>query len=572
VACAEPPTEPIRLFQGDNHASIGTETRVAMVLQPEKAERARFDVTLPPEPVLRFGFGVPNGSLAKGHGRTGFAVHIEVGETRTPLVERTLNPRVVNERRWFDGELGLGEWAGKEVTLEFSVTPPPGGDTRTLLAFANPSVESRRHQDPRPNLVIVSLDTLRARNVSAYGYPRQTTPFLDGLAKQGTLFEDAITTSTTTAPSHMSLFTGLYPVHHGIRAGYASKRPGPAIATTLYTAGYRTAAFTENGFLVRERGFGEGFEEYTENHGHHIQGPGEVAKTFGQAAQWLEQASGPFFLFVHTYQPHAPFWPPPGYEELFQDEPVPGVDDPQMQQFRDDYDREIRYTDDELEKLVAAIDQAGLREPTLLVVLSDHGEEFGEHGAYQHGAAVFEETLRIPLVLAGPGVPLGKRIPDAVSLIDVFPTVLALLGLEIPDGIDGTNLAPIMRGESTLEARTLFAEAAATRRWTAPFQGDVWNPPLIAARTKEEKLILHRPWEGEPTAPVRFDLVTDDLERNPLPFDSATRQRADVLVDAYLGDETRPDIPQPSELDPAERRRLELLGYLDGATPTRSSP
>jgi arylsulfatase A-like enzyme len=560
-------TEPVRLFADETQATIVTETRVAVVLQPERAERARFEVTLPAEPALRFGFGVPNASIAKGHGPLRFDVHIEAGGARKTLATRKVDPQDIQQRRWFDARLDLAEWAERDVTLELAVAVPPGGDARTLGAFAHPTIESGAHRDARPNLLIVSIDTLRAQNVSSYGYPRKTTPFLDELAEQGTLFEDAITTSTTTAPSHMSLFTGLYPVHHGIRAGYNDKLPGPVIASTLAAAGYRTAAFTENGFLVRERGFGEGFEAYTENHGSRIQGPGEAHKTFGQAARWIQAATGPFFLFVHTYQTHAPFWPPPGYETLFADEPVPGVDDPLMRKSRDDYDREIRYTDDELAKLVGALDTAGLRDSTLIVVLSDHGEEFLEHGAYQHGAAVFEETLRIPLVLAGPGVPKGQRIPDSVSLIDVFPTALALLGVEPPSEIDGTNLVPRMRDEAELEARTLFAEAAATRRWTAPFEGTTWNPPLIAARTAGEKFILHRPWEGEATAPAHYDLASDALEQSPLPFDAATQARADALVDAYLEGAPRPNIPKPSELDPDERRRLELLGYIEGTKP-----
>ena len=179
-----------------------------------------------------------------------------------------------------------------------------------------------------PNFVLISLDTLRSRSLHAYGYARETSPFFDSIARQGVLFERAITTSVTTGPSHMSLFTGLYPRAHGMISGMERKRASVrTLAERLREAGYATKAITENGFIIRQFGFGAGFDEYSEHVGERRNSsPGLIDDSFFEAERWLaKRHEKPFFLFVHTYQVHAPYTPPEEYRTLFAGDEVPGA-------------------------------------------------------------------------------------------------------------------------------------------------------------------------------------------------------------------------------------------------------
>jgi arylsulfatase A-like enzyme len=363
----------------------------------------------------------------------------------------------------------------------------------------------------------------------------------------------------------MSLFTGLYPVHHGLRTGLDSKTAESLTAAARFrAAGYQTAAFTENGFILRAHGFAEGFSEYTENPGRKMHPPGRIRQTFRQAKRWLRRNQRrPFFLFVHTYQVHAPYLPPADYAELFAGDEFPGPDDPTMRRLRDDYDREIRYVDDRLGNLIATLDALGLRESTIIALVADHGEEFAEHGSFQHGSAVFDEALQVPLILTGPGIPADQRIATPVSLIDVTPTLLDLAGLEVPDGLDGTSLAPAMRGEADLADRTFFAEARAPRRFLDPLASEEWNPPLIAVRSHNEKFIVHRPNEGEARPALRYDLAADALEQAPQPVEGEALRGLDAMVDTYLSGGVAPTEDRADALTPQERENLRLLGYID---------
>jgi arylsulfatase A-like enzyme len=558
------------LLEEGQSATIGRETRLALRLQPTAKDPAgrHFTLMLPAAASLDVGYGVPNASIAAAAAPARFEIRLKAPDHSVHvLLSRKLDPGTPEHRRWFDARVDLSRWSGDRVRLEFRVAAEPGDGPPAQGAFADPWIRGAPHEVARPNVMLVSIDTLRARNVGAYGYARDTTPFLDEWAAEGALFENAITTSVTTGPSHMSLFTGLYPVNHGMRTGLGSKLPGNVTAAAAFgAAGYHTAAFTENGYIIRERGFGEGFAEYTENPGEKRRAPGQVRLTFGQARRWLElRARRPFFLFVHTYQVHAPFRPPDEYAALFEADGAPGPsDEAWARRMRDAYDREIRFVDDQLRTLVAALGEAAER--TLVAVVSDHGEEFAEHGLYQHGGAVYEETLRVPMIFRGPGVPAGRHAAP-VSLVDVTPTLLELAALPVPAQLDGMSLAPLLRGEAAPPARTLFAEARATRRWRGPRRGEAWNPPLVAVRGPHGKFIVHRPDEGEARATLHFDLERDAGERAPRQVQGEELRRVNALVDDYLEGRVDPSLlrepDDPSALDPDLRERLRQLGYLE---------
>jgi arylsulfatase A-like enzyme len=542
---------------------------VGFPLPDRSVQTVRAVVAVPEGAVLEFGFGIREEAWGQGAGPVRFRVSLEgIDPGERVLFTGAVDPAAARDRRWFDRRVDLAEFAGRRVTLAFTTSRGPGEAGFSLPVWSDPVVYPTPRSRERPNVLLISLDTLRARSLGTYGYGRDTSPFFDSVARRGTLFENAITTSVTTSPSHMSLFTGLYPINHGIREGLHRKFPhAVTLAERLREAGYRTTAFTENGYLIRQRGFGDGFDQYIENRGETAKALGEARLTFGQARRWLEaNQEVPFFLFVHTYEVHSPYDPDEPYATLFRGDAAPGPNASAIRAGRDDYDREVRIVDDELRKLFTTLDETGLSASTIVAVLSDHGEEFAEHGGFQHGAAVYEESLRVPLLFWGPGrIPAGRRHASPVSLIDLTPTIVDLLDLPAPEDLDGTSLKGVLLEGEPLRPRTLFAEARATMRWVGPLRHESWNPPLFAVRTEDSKFVVHRPRHGEMQPMVRFDLVDDPGETSPLPVDPERARAIDALVARYLRGKTDASAPLPTPSDddvsPDLRERLRALGY-----------
>jgi arylsulfatase A-like enzyme len=535
---------------------------------PSSPLRAAAELDVPRGAALGFGYGLREQSWGGG-GAVRFRVHARHGEGELQLLfDRTLDPKDPETHRWHDAHIDLSALAGRRVQLEFEASWDEELDTFTLPVFADPTVYVPEARSERPNVLLISLDTLRARSLGVFGYDRDTSPFIDGLAAKGALFESVMTTSATTAPSHMSLFTGLYPINHGLPTGLEWKRKeAPTLAGLLRDAGYETAAFTENGFVVRSKGFGEGFAVYVENRSL-PERPRDARVTFGQARRWLQRnRREPFFVFVHTYEVHQPYQSPERYAGLFFGDGVPGPKQPVVREMRDAYDREIRYVDDELRSLLGTLREVGLADSTIVVITSDHGEEFGEHGFVQHGGTVYQEVLHVPLLFWAPGRVPVARIPTPVSLIDVVPTVLSLAGVPAPPRIDGVDLTRLMAGDSSLEPRRLFAEARAPIRLMESNLAVKWNPPLVAMRTGDQKFVVHRPRLGEPEPTRAYDLAADPDEQSPRVLEGAEKQRIEALVDRYLAGDgsVAPAIGDEGKttLDPETAKQLRELGYLE---------
>jgi choline-sulfatase len=277
---------------------------------------------------------------------------------------------------------------------------------------------------PAPNLLLVTIDTLRADHLRCYGYAEIETPVADRLAREGLLFEDVAVQVPQTRPSHASILTGLLPYEHGIRDNYSSPLDPrfPTLATILKGRGYGTAAFIGSYALASISGLNHGFDHYDEPFGTRGGGTdlftrperrgGEVVDS---ALAWLgRHRKEPFFVWVHLYDPHAPYVPPSPYDRRYAGRP---------------YDGEVAYADAQVGRLVEFLDARGLRGRTLVVVTSDHGEGLGEHGEDEHLMFVYESTLRVPLLASWPGVlPAGQRIRGLFRSVDLLPTVLDLLG------------------------------------------------------------------------------------------------------------------------------------------------
>ncbi len=418
------------------------------------------------------------------------------------------------------------------------------------------------------NWILISLDTLRPDRLGVYGHDRDTSPALDALAAEGVVFDDAIATSPWTLPSHASLLTGLYPNRHVVR-DHDSLLPADVrtAAEVLAAADFTTMAVASSPLLGPEYGLARGFERFRmcsplgESLGAYRRVENRARAVTDAALELLEaRGDDPFFLFLHYYDAHTDYAPDPQYRERFVDTPAgaldgrieslsavrsgelfPGAQD--VAHVVQLYDAEVRQLDDQLARLFDYLAKSGLDEDTLVVVTSDHGEEFLEHGSVLHSRTYYEEVIRIPLILRGPGVAAGRRASGLASLVDVLPTALGLLGIPVLAELPGRDLL----GPADPE-RVVFAE------------GDYLNErgnTFRMARSADYKLI-HNAYSGQSRL---VDFAWDPDERR----DSTGRAPEAVAelrahLDAYLAENREPGVaPEASE----ERlEQLRQLGYV----------
>ncbi len=519
---------------------------------------------------LELGLGVLEAAADQGPVR--FDIETCASDRCDGLFSEVLDPATPEGAVWNDRVIDLAPLGGKTRALRFRTEHLAGGEF-SFPVWADPVVLAPAgRREKRPNIVLLSIDTLRRDHLDLYGYFRETAPFLrTQMAARGVVFDGLVAEATTTDPSHMTMFTSLPALVHGVAGFFRGLAvPATTLAERLRAHGYQTAAFTEDGPLAGERGFAIGFDSYRENKSDDLLVPvGRVEDTFGQARRWLVQrADRPFFLFLHTFQVHAPYRPPEPYRALF-DESEPASLTPSQRRTIANYDREIRYVDDEVGKLVRWMEQRGIGDHnTIWIVLSDHGEEFWEHGSLGHLALPHEELLRVPLIVRGPGIARGARRSEAVHHLDLMPTVLELAGVPAPGDVQGQSFATrLRRGIFTASApapRTLFSAA-----WALP-RG--YAPPAFAVRADAEKLMTWQ--EGESAVEAWFDLAADPRERNPRKAGppelrsalDGYRLRATALA-AELGERAgaaaRSTASEPVPLDPEREEMLRALGYLE---------
>jgi len=427
-----------------------------------------------------------------------------------------------------------------------------------------------------PSVVLVTLDTERADHVSAYGYARPTTPRLDALAAEGTLFTTAYTAIPSTGPSHAGLFTSRYPSEHGVlKNADVLAATWITLAEALAQAGYSTAAFVSAYPLARKFGFAQGFATYDDAftaadasivlsdwEGERVESAGfdrRADATTARALAWLSTAprDRPLFLWVHYYDPHEPYDPPAAYRALLASAPVKGR--PRLTGAIEAYDAEIRFADDWLGQLIDAVDHRLGASNTLVVVASDHGEGLMQHGWMGHGANLYEELVRTVLVFRRPGHVRATRVDAPVGLIDVAPTILAHLGLDAsalqPRGID---LAPALDHGAPLAAeRALYFQRRVYQpgsRDDVPVRGE-----MLGIRVGPWKYIEAPHGVGAEL----FDLASDPGEtRNLSDREAARASELAAVLDRWRGEERREGaVDRP--LSAEEARRLRALGYVE---------
>jgi arylsulfatase A-like enzyme len=552
----------------ERDVTLGGETRTAFMAPPPG--EVRIPVTLPAGRFrLHFGYGVAEESRQSAARQpVRFTARFESADATTAITlpREELAPRLrPDDAGWHDVAYA-GSGRGEEATLVLTTSAPDRRSTEDLAAFSLPCfLPDSRPVGAPPNVVLLSIDTLRPDRLGAYGARREDglaqSPAIDAFAAGAVVFEEARAQSPYTLPSHATLLTGLHPAVHGVESFDSTLAPAACVRLIdrFRDRGYRTAAFTGGGFLGPIYGLWHGFDRWSvldpflheqEPMRQLLPHPGEPLLNaacwrrtgHGELRTWLEtHRATPFFLFLHTYAVHN-YRPPAEFCRRFRvsedpekfdplahsDERTPAAAD--LPDLRARYDASIAAVDAELGRFLDLLRELDLERDTLVVLLSDHGEEFLEHGGFGHGRTLYDEVLRIPLIMRGPGIaPRRDRTP--VTLADVGPTLLSLCGLP---GLPGAG------------GRPLLPEPADA---TSPFSARVRElhlGELRALQLNGLKLI-----EMERFSPIRPRLP--DLALFALPNDPFERKNLSALAP---DGSALPDAQQPEGL-PALRRLLD---------------
>lgn len=565
--------------------------RLALVAPPPSA--VEYAVDVPSDAVLRLGTAVAassNGDGSDVQGGVRFLARVN-GEV---LWDRVWDPTVRRpaRRHWLDVEIDLGRFAGREIRLSLETEPTSESKVTDMPAWSRVqlvqrSVASRQSSTPdAPNVVLLVVDTLRADRVGAYGAIPSRTPNLDAVATDGTVFLDAWAQAPWTLPSVASLLTGRYPRSHGVigrsmdfgRPAGATGGGGnwaylpdavPTIASVARRAGITTFGVTSNLLVSQENNLAHGFETFVELPVAPMPIQWARAETVHRSfEEWLGlNGDWRFFAYLHYMEPHDPYVPTPelrrGCPGGFREDVCTGVirdlarererggtalDPAVVSHLETLYDGEVRAWDAQIPRLMELLERRRLRDRTIVVVTSDHGEEFDEHGHLGHRKQLYAESLAVPLIFFGPGIPAGVR-SDLVELIDVFPTVATLLGAAGTD-LDRPGRDLFGRG---VARRQVFAE---TRYGVGP--AGVHSLEVLGVRTGDWVYMRAPAIDHERLYHVASDPKEKTDRSNDQPL-IATAMRRDI--DEWQA-RNEPPATQGSEEVPITDR-LRALGYVE---------
>jgi arylsulfatase len=413
------------------------------------------------------------------------------------------------------------------------------------------------------NVILITVDTLRADHLSSYGFALETSPSIDALAAEGVLFERAVAASSSTAPSHASIFTSRFTRQHsiGYRNGETRLEGGMTLAEVLRRAGYATGAFVGNVVLNRRTGLDRGFDTYDDElpdaeANRPLVFERRARDTTLRALEWLESVREPFFLWVHYQDPHGPYDPPDGDVGRF-DPPADPKERPlsllenshgfggvpayqvlpgltRASEYRARYADEIRYADHWIGRLLAS----SRARDAIVLLTADHGESLGEAGRYfLHGTTTLPAEAHVPMLLRAPDI-APRRIATTVSHVDIMPTILELVGVPAPDGIRGVAFGPALRGEDLLRERVVYCDMG--REASAYGGGMILQVGSTYSRP-------HR-WEGDKV------VLADEGHREDL------RQQLERALARYVT--TTVGMVEAEALGPEEVERLRALGYV----------
>jgi arylsulfatase A-like enzyme/Tfp pilus assembly protein PilF len=396
------------------------------------------------------------------------------------------------------------------------------------------------------NVLVITIDTIRADRIGAYGYDDVETPAMDALAREGVLFSKAYSTTPLTLPAHTTIFSGTYPLYHGVRdnGGYVVPEDLTTMAELFAEQGYDTAAFIAAYVLDSRWGLNQGFDTYFDDFDVRDQrfiSMGSVQRpaneVIDETAAWLDEGrDDPFFLWVHLYDPHAPYEPP----------------EPYLSQYAGSrYAGEIAFTDSQIDRLLGALEERGLRDNTFIVLAGDHGESLGEHGEGQHGFFIYEGATHVPLIIWTPFEKFGGiERGEVVSLVDIMPTVLEMCGLETPEHVQGASLVPYFSSAFAPDPRYVYSETFYPRLHYG------WSE-LTSIQDEQYKLIMS-------PEPELYDLVEDPEETTNLAEERRAifgqlRDDAEELVARLSEEESQAAF---MDVDEETMKKLASLGYI----------
>ena len=446
---------------GQTGKQVRIDDEVRRTVPASPPSRLRYTVDIPARARLTFSLGIP--AEHQNQPAVEFVVKVRQGGWEKTVFTELLDPiQRPAHRRWVPAEVDLAPYAGKaDLFLETRGYEENAEDARRAF-WGTPAITVE--DDAAPLVVIYLVDTLRADHTTPYGYARDTTPELARFAEDAVLFESAVAQASWTKPSVASLFTSLLPGRHravqlrdSLDAGHVT------LAEMLHNKGYTTGATIANSIIYLQGvNFDQGFDFFDGMHGAEKR-PSKMVEAAGvvdAALRWLDERPGfPTFLYVHTVDPHVPYTPPPPFDRMY--EPHPAADhnavDPRVDyrepldrdRFVAQYDGEIAYGDREFGRFVRGLRERGLYDRALIVFMADHGEEFQDHGGWLHGRSVYDELIRIPLIVKFPGQSdAGRRVAQQVQEVDILPTILESQGLPVPAPpvIAGRPLQAVIRG------------------------------------------------------------------------------------------------------------------------------
>jgi arylsulfatase A-like enzyme len=499
-------------------------------------EAIRIPLTLPDRPWLDLALGtIEDGPVT-------FQVKIRPAGGRAEdaiLLVRT----ITTSRRWEPVRLDLSDYAGQEVSLSLSLTAEKEGTLgfwgspviRNSGAIPPPAVSKNNafSRETPQGVILIWADALRWDHLKAYGYSRETAPVLSRMAAEGALFHDCVSQATWTLPSTSSLLTSLYVTTHGVMDD--SRDTLPITATIMpevfHDAGYATLSFSSNWFTGRYFNMHQGVDELHEYDSRvESKGSTKTAREYvNRLLPWLEaHREVPFFVFLHAYDPHAPYEPYPPYDTLWAEPSAKkkhetytekvglrptmkqveeaGIDTDDFISLKKDwYDGSIRAMDTEIGRILERLEELGLDEKTLVIFISDHGEEFFDHGKLTHGGS-YSEATHVPLIVRWPGVvPEGAEVFETVRTIDLMPTILELCRLPLPEAVQGQSLVPLLAA-----ARRTSGESTVTGDKNAAVTAGLWkNEPAVS-----ESLIPERGTRTDPERRDSYAIVLDGWKLN----------------------------------------------------------
>jgi arylsulfatase A-like enzyme/Tfp pilus assembly protein PilF len=401
------------------------------------------------------------------------------------------------------------------------------------------------------NVVIISIDTCRADHLSCYGYSRRTSPNIDALGAEGIMFNHAVTSIPTTLPSHASMLTGTVPLYHKVRDNnnYRLAPSNVTLAEILKDNGFVTGAVIGAFVLDSQFGLEQGFDTYEDiinltDKQFLLYNERDAMEVTRLGSKWLEEHRGDrFFLFLHYFDPHAPY--KPHKEFVFSSFPF-------FILAKDRYDGEIAYTDHFIGQVIDKLKSLDLYDSTLIIVTGDHGEGLGEHGERAHSYFIYHSTLHVPMIMRIPGGPEGAIIQETVGLVDIVPTVCGILGIRVPANVQGKNLGPLFSGNSgAFKARSIYCESLMPTKFGLD--------PLFGLVSGQWKYI-------HTSNPELYDLKNDPHETRNL-VNQHGRQ-AGVMQDKLRFILDSSDVTELSNskvaINEETRKRLQSLGYLAG--------